>query len=146
MRDKYYIPTIEEFYVGFEYERMNGERWEESELLETDCYGTLARGYENEFEEIATGLRTVRVKYLDHDDILELGFEHTSDAGDHWYTIKGRFDMESRTTYKMQMYYGRSDNKLYISADDPPGIRKIFEGTIKNKSELIKLMTQLNIS
>ncbi len=77
---KYYIPIIEEFYTGFEYERMNGESWEESEFLESDSYGTLARGYENEFEEIAIGLRDVRVKYLDREDIESLGFEYDNNG------------------------------------------------------------------
>ena len=143
--EKYYTPDISEFHVDFEYERMNGDRWEEAEFSETDCWGTLARGYENEFEEIDKGQRTVRVKYLDKEDIESLGFEHIGNAVDIWYAIEGRFEMGSWTCRRMQMHYGRTDHRMYIIAEDPPDDHKVFEGIIKNKSELIKLMNQLNI-
>ena len=32
MENKYYIPKIEEFHVGFEYERINGTAWETARI------------------------------------------------------------------------------------------------------------------
>jgi len=146
MSDTHYTPTIDEFHDGFEYERMNGDRWEEAEFDSTDGWGTLAHGYENEYEEIDKGLRTVRVKHLDREDIESLGFKHIGDAVDIWYAIEGRFDMGSWTCYRMQMHYGRTDNRMYIVAKDLPDDHKVFEGIIKNKSELVKLMKQIRIT
>ncbi len=74
MENKYYIPTIEEFHVGFLYERKNGEDWQKAEFGVTDCFGTFAKGYENEFEEIYKGLRDVRVRYLTIEDLKKEGY------------------------------------------------------------------------
>ena len=76
---KYYTPDISEFYVGFEYERMNGYDWECSEITLNDFSGMYCnRNEENEFDEIALHLREVRVKYLDVEDIESFGFIQTA--------------------------------------------------------------------
>jgi hypothetical protein len=134
--NKYYTPTIDEFHVGFEYERMNGDRWENSTLSEADCFGTIARGYENEFEEIDTGLRTIRVKYLDREDIESLGWKFSLESGDF---TKG--DDEC-----IALGYDSEDHSLMVwNGLDWDDQHIWFDGFIKNKSELVKLLGQLDI-
>ena len=132
METKYYIPEISEFFVGFEYERMNGDKWENSEFSENDCYGTLAEGYENEFEEINKGIRTVRVKYLDEEDIKSLGFI----PGLTWVKQHERYD---KGEYCIQLI---GDGKITIY--EYMG-KVLFHGKIKNVSELKKVLQMLDI-
>ncbi len=103
MGNEYYIPKIKEFHEGFIYERMNGEKWEEAEFGVTDCFGTTAKGYENEFEEIYKGLRDVRVKFLDKKQIIKEGWSNQGIGGD-WY-YKDYPDME------------RKDNEYFINGE-----------------------------
>ena len=53
---KYYTPTIDEFHVGFEYEFLNGDKWEKDEITTKDFSNELAGEYENWFDEILTGI------------------------------------------------------------------------------------------
>ena len=157
MSDTHYTPTIDEFHDGFEYERMNGDRWEEAEFDSTDGWGTLAHGYENEYEEIDKGLRTVKVKYLDREDIESLGFEYDNNGepyslrepekeGD-LYDFPLAFNLDTQLTdgicYILYLY---KDSTVWIEwIKDCAGMGYIFKGVIKNKSELVKLMKQLGI-
>ena len=69
MESKYYTPSIEEFYVGFEYEVNYGENdWQKECLWAKPEVVTLP--YMN--------LENIRVKYLDKEDIESLGFEQES--------------------------------------------------------------------
>lgn len=134
MKDKYYTPKIEEFHVGFEYEglmTMRGHQsWSENDYsLNTDL---------DVYDEL-------RVKYLDKEDIEELGFKHLKKSIDDWFELEGDFNLGSWTSYKIQIHYGYHDHILSINAIDRPGEHKLFEGVIKNKSELIKLLIQLRI-
>ena len=148
--NKYYVPEIEEFRVGFEYERMNGDKWEKDELGKTDCFGTHARGYENEFEEICMGIRSVRVKYLDSQDIEELGFTLKHKVVDLWFEKEGTFESPAKETYlysKIFINYGLHDRYCKIRAkyaSDNDEI-ELFRGTILNKSELIFIFKRIGV-
>jgi len=71
--DKYYIPKIEEFHIGFEYEeQVDRDEWINITIAEV-C----------ELEFIADDLEhnqglSIRVKYLDQVDLESLGFEYIS--------------------------------------------------------------------
>jgi len=129
----YYTPSLEEFHVGFEYERMNGDKWESAILNVDDCCGTSARGFENEFEEISHYIRDVRVKYLDKEDIQSLGFKFFSKDGD------------------VITIYKKDHNELHYCTVGPVNImvintdKDIAQTVIKNKSELKVLLKQLGI-
>jgi hypothetical protein len=80
--NKYYIPQIEEFHIGFEYERkyISFEEWKkEIYLLHYDCNLNKLN------VRIIDG--EIRVKYLDQSDIESLGFIFSSKAVDDWYTL-----------------------------------------------------------
>ena len=136
MVDKYYTPDITEFHVGFEYERMNGDHWEEAELTERDMYASYSNeGEENEFEEISMSLRTVRVKYIDKADIEELGFGGYIPPHEYDHTW-------SRDSYTLKAWF---NNKVPVVRIIHITNTIIFHGNIKNKSELKVLLKQLGI-
>jgi len=134
--NKYYIPTINEFYVGFEYEVLDKEFWikkddfSNSYDYEDSCfYGLL--------KDLDKG--NIRVKYLDKEDIESLGFNNYK---------------EPMGEYDHTWSYGNSkEPKLKVWFNNPIPVVRVynsfpsiaFQGIVKNKSELKKLMQQLNI-
>jgi hypothetical protein len=125
MESKYYIPDISEFYVGFECEVYNKYSEEWYIFLFNQVFEDTSVAYN--FTE-----GKYRVKYLDKSDIESLGFKQIS--------TKDGFDtyLYEETTLGI---YQKNSNTYYI--ENPGGV--IFLGVIKNKSELIKLLKQLNI-
>lgn len=163
MENKYYTPDISEFHVGFEYERMNGTDWEKAELTNVDCWGTMARGYENEFEEIDSLIRSVRVKYLDKEDIESLGFKESASIENYFYRelncnseklilelaqyeVGGGYspnsigDMRFESRIKISNTGGTPANVLgkWITSN---GV--IYHGECKNKSELKQILKMI---
>ncbi len=66
--NKYYIPKIEEFHIGFEYEcKLNDSSWVKN------IYNKLS---EINFEEFSISQNNIRVKYLDSDDIESFNFKY----------------------------------------------------------------------
>jgi hypothetical protein len=82
-----------------------------------------------------------RVKYLDREDIESLGWEYkeTSDGGFDYY-----WDIH---TMKHSILYSERAKRMVITLWDRSRLEDhtVFVGTIKNKSELKKLLKQLGI-
>lgn len=145
---KYYIPTIEEFHTGFEYES-GPHRWSK-EIFDVDHFGST---YDQYFgsplaDDIEKG--EVRVKYLDHEDIISLGWKqeetHPSVIGK-WYKIpyndpRGLHN-EASLVYVYHKHWICIETKDKAAIDGSGSVR--FAGVIKNKSELQRLMKQLGI-
>lgn len=153
MSNKYYTPTIEEFRVGFEYEyklqlfnkltkdfedKWIKEAYGDSLEMFGDCYYLeTVEGWINS--------TTCRVKYLDKQDIESLGFREDFSTSFETYFIKDKHEIlfsDVRSTPPMLIIKklalkDNQGNKTYMIK---------FQGTIKNKSELITLLRQLNIS
>src|SRR5690606_11246320 len=147
------IPAIEEFHVGFEYEIYSQDEWKKDILMPQDYdYPDLG---ELAWIENMLFINKIRVKYLDKEDIIELDWKITKDK-------KYEFDAQ----YLKQDYifwdltYDIEDHKLIIeefyqsklcaktSYTENPNLynsKIIFDGTIKNKSELQILCKQLGI-
>ena len=130
MKDnKYYTPKIEEFHVGFEYEaKVKGS-------IETSYSTFIWHGHNSIVTEFNSS--TIRVKYLDREDVEGLGFIpvadewwHKTNIGDNWQILK-----ISKNGY--QISYGQHE---YIDKS-----KGIFKGVIKNKSELKRLLKQLEM-
>lgn len=136
MSELYYTPSIEEFHVGFEYEYKNhdGTVKDLSQIeWKKDIVDSL-----NKLPYIERGLcikGNTRVKYLDNQDIEELGWKFDLNIT----TKTNRYCLNKEITVKL--LHGKEWNKIRIFSHDIG----IFSGTIKNKSELRKLMQQLNI-
>jgi len=130
---KYYTPELEEFHEGFEYEKLIlGTRWNEEiwDAISSFDYSELY-----DFD-----VKDCRVKYLDREDIESLGFELYISKSD--YTIykgKGKcslfknvyLDLEEGMTVEI---HNNEDFEDHATA---------FYGTIKNKSELKRVLKMI---
>jgi hypothetical protein len=134
MNEKYYTPLIEEFYVGFEFEYNEKGAWHNVVCEASNCYGVYFGLYgqgKGLYEMLdCEDLTYTRVKYLDEADIEECGWISRNDGityelGD---CVLGLFD----TNRVMIESVGEIDGTL-------------FDGTIKNKSELKKIMQMVGI-
>lgn len=163
MENKYYTPSIEEFHVGFEYERYEKPYYDYKkefvgkkdqlgyiikDYLPTD-YICMKSGWTKETFDIEDKLPNVqwinkdgileplctetRVKYLDKEDIESLGFKQST-SDNYWYDYKNN---------KYWLYKEWEKDWRWIISDEESEIS--FAGSIKNKSELKRLLKQLNI-
>lgn len=140
--NKYYTPSIEEFHVGFEF-----QKWEVHDLY----YQTLIMQDTTSLIFIKERLQEIRVKYLDNKDIEELGFinwtvEWTDPA--RYYFTKSLSDGSESIKKGIQLFfifgsYNRDRVTIYNYVDNNKII--LFDGVIKNKSELKVLLKQLQI-
>jgi len=157
--EEYYKPEPYEFHIGFKFEQKNSKNNWQKHTVTTDFYGgDCIGGY---FQEFLNDLYkdNIRVKYLDKTDLYELGFKPVTIDKTRW-KIEGA-TMFKKTKYTLVMY-GRnfSDkqmdlfNLIYIFKNDlarTPSIDRIpkqlslFNGHIKNKSELAILFKQLKV-
>lgn len=125
----YYVPSVEELYPGFRYEWLD---------VSNDVW--LPKVY-NESTFLALALDRVRVKYLDKQDLEDLGWEQLHKVGWGYEYKKDHFRLNvifgmNRTLVKIYTYENMSsDSREYI----------FFRGNVKNKSELEKLIQMLNI-
>lgn len=128
-QNKYYTPTIEEFHIGFEYEfkHPDYEVWNkyttpEFQMEREDCIPFVGN------------LNNFRVKYLDQEDIESLGWVYNEEYDCYFYqtspTIKA---------WKLYVINEQLDIEILCFGECT------FSGTIKNKSELKRLMKQLGI-
>jgi hypothetical protein len=141
MEDKYYYtPTIEEFYVGFEFELKDYLEYQ----IDKDVH-VLNRGWDKQvvtFDFFTKNklmpyfLESTRVKYLDQSDIESLGW-----VDGERYGVSGLVFNYGDKNDNWQIYT-QYDTQFY-AIYSITGI--IFQGFIKNKSELKKLMQQLDI-
>lgn len=152
---KYYTPDISEFYVGFEFEEdvQGNNLWTKYFLTRNDLKN-LEYATTNEFDDILNNLKKeqVRVKYLDEKDILSLGFEFDkTNKMRYWYKweqYNERIQEDKSYRYwNLYLVHDPDENLIKVTADISDGNQdeKFFEGIIKNKSELKKLLEQLNI-
>ena len=161
--DKYYTPQIEEFHVGFEYEEREfiytDKGWFTSK--EHDFVSKIFRGsdYLESYyltERINRNLfnDTIRVKYLDREDIESLGFKHTDGAMRE--DVRQFFELKVKNTHARNLeddillIYIRKTNHVLVSTsfgEDLPLEQwfTLFTGKIKNKSELKDLLDKLEI-
>lgn len=134
-RIKYYKPKIEDLHIGFEYELKQEDddynTWWEKNTAEENVGAVLN-------SLIKSGC--VRVKKLDLEDIISLGWEQSIDEPDEWFWgFKGDKDI--------QLYIGTIPQKgnfegivIYY------GTEVLFKGYPRNKNELLDVMTLINLS
>jgi hypothetical protein len=157
--DKYYTPSIEEIYFGFEFEINNSFEyyffegafgWHKS-VIDYGCLGDL----KNLTRLIID--KQIRVKYLDREDIESLGW-YSEQILDIW-----KESSEFELGYSFDITKEDLDSEAHLMYDDDTHIARIyradtydeitgnwtqhilFHGTLKNKSELKKLMSMLDI-
>ena len=137
MESKYYIPSIEEFHVGFKFEQYHKPHWDDTGRW-FNCSFDTSHSISRITNELQQDRNWVRVKYLDKQDIESLGFTTKEDLrfinGD--YTI-----LKYNNAPSLDPLIIENEATLIITLKD----YTIFSGKIKNKSELKVLLTQLGI-
>ena len=156
--EKYYIPTADEFHIGFDFEYkprlqqgimsyVNNKfeyapRWElatfgqKIDIKDYMLWITTLNGAPRNIEDVESYLESnaIRVKLLDRDDIASLGFEH---LGSGWFK-KG--DCRVRKWVKQEV-----DIYLWVTDEHQDEGDIVFRGNIRNKSELKRILEQLAI-
>lgn len=148
---KYYQPELEEFHVGFEYDFLEqhgspNEKWVSKVLTEIsdgedDMYlGNTLHAIEK-YERVYLR-NAVRVKYLDEQDIEDLGWilEKTIYSGMRHKEL--RYILNNMY---LSFYPDIKHCCIHNGKEDYFESWGYFSGQIKNKSELRKLMKQLGI-
>jgi len=142
--DKYYTPEIEEFHVGFEYEYrgvLAGD-WENI-TTEQEDFSIMFDDFEHEMDGKFNEL--YRVKKLDQEDIESLGWKYEkthAGTSESFYTK----DSDKHSIDWLGLDHDAETNYLRIYYSQCGGDNTRFSGTIKNKSELRRLMKQLGIN
>jgi len=154
MDNKYYQPKIEEFCIGFEFEKYDerSATYKENNFKPTNWHKFKYDLKSIRLSQLPVHLqeKKIRVKYLDQQDIENLGWEHYGKAVCNWYKKEGMFD-DGFASYgkwtKLKLLHC-SNSRIKILAYEPSWGEietVLFAGECKNKSELKKLMQQLNI-
>ena len=142
---KYYTPEVHEFCVGFEFEhfyekgkllkhKSNTCGWKQ-DVFDWSWADIIYDDYEHNTEELGK----YRVKYLDLEDIESLGFKH---LGSMWFSIDAPSEMGTWNEIKLRWW---SDQRVYITGHRGDESEPLFQGSIKNKFELQKVLKQLAI-
>ena len=154
MESKFYTPKIEELHIGFECEIDQSEinknfKW---------CEYVIGTDYEN--ITIARAVSEVnkngiRVKYLDRQDIESFGFKFDATRSKVDGNFVGSYENEKYyLDYSPYSYSGEFNSSVHLRVmkiKDIPitsyqsNYQFIYDGIIKNKSELKKLLIQLEI-
>jgi len=154
MDNKYYTPNIEEFHIGFEYEVFQSSTKESMKYsAKQDVWIDIIHNVSLTLLSVKEILRDdlVRVKYLDKEDVAELDWKITKE-----------YSCEFEAQYKVSEYefydltYEQEEHRLtiekfYQSKMIAKPINQydsvtVFIGIIKNKSELKRIIKQLNIN
>lgn len=130
--EKYYTPKIEEFHVGFEYEllyKLENDFWRKEKFHSKTLFWSEIEDY--------LFKKQIRIKYLDKEDIESLGFKEISSGWYHQYPNMNKkgYQILYKLGEEFSLSYGIHEHS-----------KNIFTGKIKNKSELIRLLNQLEIS
>ena len=154
---KYYQPEIEEFHVGFECEIKNSSgnvfEWEKFKIIGVDDAEISGNIMDWSFYDSSTAIKeeTVRVKCLDQEDIESFGFILTKEYSDETVFQK-QLDNYSFWEIGLQEDGFTSVELFYqikmvgkIQPKDTWEHSMKFLGKIKNKSELKRLLKQLEI-
>lgn len=128
---KYYTPQIEEFHIGFEYESHLGLKYEKETINTIQDIMSLAC--------IISIPNMIRVKHLDLEDIKAEGWIVKVWSNDSGYLNKISDGEEYTFGFHNSEY-------MTISLSDNGNTVMLFQGKIKNKSELKRIMQQIGIN
>lgn len=151
-KEKYYTPSIEEFFIGFEFEEeFKNYHWSKMIKAKSDVYSfeKLKLDTSHSISRIISKIKQnrVRVKYLDSEDLKEIGFQIHPTSYSAVYKkddilISFSWDMKKIQISRIVM---TQPDDFECSYEFSGREEKIFLGIIKNKSELQRLLKQLEI-
>ena len=124
---EYYPPSIDEFHVGFNYEKLDHK--------ETWIKYTCGKSFKDAYQMSDGDKFKIRVKCLDREDIESLGFIRK---------MEGMYQLNYYT-----LMVSAEGKNIHIVEEDRQsfgmGEYVKFDGTIKNKSELKRILKQIGI-
>lgn len=132
---KYYVPTLEEFHVGFECEMqdISPPEWYKDVISDHHSLVLIKKWLEQ---------GDVRVKHLDHDDIMQLEWRVIDGLSDHYEKgTKGGVFLMINDWKNRQVVI----ESVHIFDSGYRTSPTIFRGNLRNKSELKTLMRQLGL-
>lgn len=136
---KYYIPSIEEFHVGFICEHLSERGIWLPTVIEADNYMYDRDGdYDRDnLLEIASphDKTNFRVKRLCHEDILLCGWEETKEIG--------AAKMYKHSSGSDLVFFNSVPNRIEVQREQPYDCN--FSGTLNNINELRTIMKQIGI-
>ncbi len=142
---KYYTPNISEFHVGFEYQIYEDFDVNPTQEWHKQVYGRNGADAEriDHISEFSIKNNKVRVKYLDREDIESLGWKKVFNGDSlNIFRIGDNFLTSLKVIETKFLLHTGS----YEDGQTNVELKKVlFEGTIKNKSELQILMKQIGI-
>jgi hypothetical protein len=132
--DKYYVPEISEFHVGFEYEQISslGETW-------CEMISTTAEDLDVLTTEIELGY--VRVPYLTAEDIQIEGYEmlfEISPSGDTYFKKDKVTIWCDFNRHMVRVHYNDDGNNIVL-------FQSLGDSDIKNKSEFKKILKMIGV-
>lgn len=133
---EHYTPSSEELKIGFECEIYDNGRWKHLTIRSVFDFQYVHRM----LNSIDMKGSLVRVKYLDEEDVLSLGFILLDT-----YDDIGAITFE-KDEYKLSCYFPThpiDDNNVYIINEGGNTVNNEFLGKIKNKSELQQILKML---
>ncbi len=131
--DKYYTPEINEFFVGFEFEIFKDDNWTTFNFNVDEIISVFAR-----INDKTIISDKIRIKYLDKEDIESLG----------WKGQESNSVYFTKDNYRLVHWITNDGRDINIFEKYDGGTQEeciIRKAKVKNKSELIKLLKQLNI-
>lgn len=136
---KYYTPEVEEFHVGFIFEYLYRDKWEES----NDFSLSFLRDDTDTVSETLDGIKRseIRVKYLDKEDIEAEG----------WVTYGGDPKTFAKISSRGESYFLHlkpEETKVLIRQEMNAGfegLNILFQGVIRNKSELRRILKMIGV-
>ncbi len=115
---KYYTPNIEDFHAGLRFEASIGGSWEDHLSLN----GGIA------YDDLVNMNLDMRVKYLDHDDLVELG----------WEKVGVRYFLSREKDYHLTI---NEEHVVEITTQIPDFTDiTVFKGVVKNFNEMERVM------
>jgi hypothetical protein len=131
METKYYTPNIREFHVGFEYQWRNKDGFPNNEWQHGEIKDLV------QITDIHNSIYELRIKFLDEVDIEGVGWKRKVISGNSGFWYNGDITIQ----------YSMTTHRMYITqADEDKNNLVLFLGTIRNKSEFMRIMEQLLIS
>jgi len=155
---KYYIPTIEEFHVGFECEYKSQELigkaltkhierkclfGKEIEIPDNELFEQhIINGRDVQFYSLNTHLikDAFRVKHLDREDIESENWELDCCVEKEWFYIHKTSNFQNGN---IRLVFREKEGSIEINSDK---FGECFYGILKNKSELKRISIQLGIT
>lgn len=145
--NKYYTPDISEFHIGFEFEYLSNDcKYHKCILGTNDINNPELYQYNDDLTKIAHAI--TRVKFLDRSDLEELGWEVIKEPYRWQFQHKnGRYKLTTdiyTSTENLPIPHPNSGSIKIVDNRDGDNYN-IFNGYIKNKSELKNIMYMLDI-